>query len=246
LGQLDRFKFKLYEKNTCQKFDQIWVTSPEDLNKFTQWVPAGKIKVVPNGVDLNFFQGKSGEEGKKRLIFLGLMSYFPNIEAVLFFTNEIFPLIKRKIPEIDFFIIGPGLDDEKGKQLKSEGIKIIGPVKDVRKFLSPSSIMVVPLKKGGGTRLKILESFALECPVVSTSIGCEGLAVQHNKHLLIADTPTEFAQAVVRLVKNEKLRHQITREAKKLVEIQYSWSLIGERARRELTLLKRSLQWINS
>jgi glycosyltransferase involved in cell wall biosynthesis len=156
------------------------------------------------------------------------MSYLPNIDAMFYFYEEILPYIKRVMPNIEVWVVGinPAAVLEK---LKGHNVHVTGRVDDVRPFYRRSSVCVIPLRAGGGTRLKILESMALGRPVVSTTIGCEGLGVEDGKHLFIADTAEEFAEKVLLLLANKEKRQQIINNARWLVETHYNWDILANK-----------------
>jgi len=159
-------------------------------------------------------------------LFIGNMEYRPNIDAVLYFCEQILPLIKTEIPQAELYIVGLNPGPEV-LALAGPGVYVTGPVADVRPYYSQCAACIVPLRAGGGTRLKILESMSLGRPVVSTSIGCEGLDVQNGEHLFIADTPQDFASKVLQLLGDENTRNHIVRRGRELVEQQYDWDVLA-------------------
>jgi glycosyltransferase involved in cell wall biosynthesis len=161
-------------------------------------------------------------------MFIGSMSYPPCIDAALYFCNEILPLIRRAVPGVSCHIVGRDPPSEV-RRLTGPGLVVTGRVPDVVPCYRESTVCVVPLRAGGGTRLKILEAMALGRPVVSTTIGCEGLDVVHGEHLLIADTPEAFATSTVRLVTQPALARSLCANARQLVEARYSWDPIANR-----------------
>jgi glycosyltransferase involved in cell wall biosynthesis len=147
---------------------------------------------------------------------------------VVYFTREILPLIERQIPEATLLVAGHAPPNKVIRLNHRKNIHVIGSVLDVFPIYQKSLLTVVPLRGGGGTRLKIVESMALGRPVVSTTIGCEGLEVVDGKHLLIADSPADFANAVIRLLRDRSLRAMIAANARSLVESRYDWETIGK------------------
>jgi glycosyltransferase involved in cell wall biosynthesis len=161
-------------------------------------------------------------------MFIGNMGYPPCVDAVLYFCSEILPLIRQAIEPIELWIVGA---DPRPEVLRLNGsdVRVTGRVEDVVPYYQQSTVCVVPLRAGGGTRLKILEAMALGRPVVSTTIGCEGLDVVDGEHLYIADTPEEFAEKTVRLLRNRQSYQHIRANGRQLVEARYSWDRIAER-----------------
>ena len=159
------------------------------------------------------------------------MDYQPNVDAVLYFTKEIFPIIKRQTKNAKLFIVGSN-PTKKIKQLeleKNKNIIITDYVDDVQPFYEQCAISVVPLRAGSGTRLKILESMAFGRPVISTSIGCEGLHVCNNENIIISDKPEKFAMKTIELLQNVNFREKISKNGRNLVEHNYSWESIAKK-----------------
>lgn len=213
----------------CKKADLVLATSERDGSTLREKLPSAVVDVVPNGVDIEVFQSDTLDQPSHQIIFTGAMNYYPNIDAVLTFAKNSWPLIKAQIPDATWLIVGR----EPPSQVKAleslAGVTVTGSVADVRPYMATSAVAIAPLQIGGGTRLKILEAFAMSRPVVSTSIGCEGLSVTHEKNLLIADHPEEFAQAVIRLLQNPQMRTQLGSAGRLLVEQEYSWESCGAR-----------------
>jgi glycosyltransferase involved in cell wall biosynthesis len=183
--------------------------------------------VSPNAVDTEALKLLPPSAEPFSLIFPGRMDYLPNAQAVHFFCDQILPRIAKATSAVHFYIVGknPPLIVQR---LKSEQITVTGFVEEVLPYWEKASALVVPLSIGGGTRIKILEAMALGRPVISTSKGCEGLEVIHEKHLLIADDPERFAEHVIRVLKNPEEYFEMSRAARKLVEEKYSFAAIGD------------------
>jgi sugar transferase (PEP-CTERM/EpsH1 system associated) len=231
LYDLEWRKMKRYERTLYQSVDLCTMASPREKEVVHSLTPAARVAVIPNGVDISFFRNGHSISGnidnKDGLLFIGSMAYWPNEDAVQFFYRDILPYIKERCGDIKWQIVGRD-PSPAVRHLASERIEITGWVDDVRPYMWSSQVMIVPLRSGGGTRLKILEAMAAGIPVVSTTLGAEGLAVVHDKNILIADAAEEFAEAVVRLINQPQLVERITRNARKLVETVYDWSMIAE------------------
>ena len=183
----------------------------------------GQFGVVPNGVDLRRFQPMDASAEERALMtFVGLLRYTPNADAVRWFVRAILPLIRRSVSDARFAVVGkspsPGL-----RALAGDGVDIVGTVADVRPSLARAAVVVVPLRVGSGTRIKILQALAMGKAVVSTSVGCEGLDVRDGEHLLVADDPGAFAAAVVRLIGDPTLRARLGDQGRELVRATYGW-----------------------
>jgi glycosyltransferase involved in cell wall biosynthesis len=191
--------------------------------------PRLQVDVIPNGVDTEKYQPLPPPENvSPSLMFVGSMDYPPCVDAVLYFCSDILPLIRQAINPLELWIVGRDPHPEVLK-LNGSGVHVTGRVEDVVPYYQQSTVCVIPLRAGGGTRLKILEAMALGRPVVSTTIGCEGLDVVDGEHLLIADTPEQFAEKTVRLLDDRHLSQYICANARKLVEARYGWDQIAER-----------------
>ena len=186
--------------------------------------------VVPNGVDTSYFRTISHrDETEGRIVFFGNMSYEPNIDGIRYFYRDIFPSVKRVMPAASLKIVGKAPAFSVQERHNGHDIVVTGTVNDVRPYLEESAVAVVPLRIGGGTRLKILEAMAMGKAVVSTSVGCEGLAVTHGENILISDDPREFAQACVDVLRNPTLRGRLGAAARRLVCERYDWEQIRAR-----------------
>ncbi len=212
--------------------DLVLAVSDGDSRDLRAMAPRTRVEVIPNGVDLEYFAPPRVHRPKlDRLVFTGSMDWLPNSDAMIWFVGEILPRLDLRPPRD-----GPWKVDIVGQNpppavraLESARVRVTGPVEDVRPFVNEAGIFVAPIRIGGGSRLKLLEAFAAGIPVVSTTIGCEGLEVGHEKHLLIADEPESFAEAVDRLARQPRLRQELTVQARRLVEERYGWPAIGER-----------------
>ncbi len=214
---------KALERDVCRSVDEVWVVSEDDRMILLETFGVEAV-VVPNGVDLEFFEYRpySGEE--KGIVFVGSMDWFPNEEGMLYFIKEIWPLVSSRIPEIILYIVGRN-PSSKVRSLSSDRVIVTGSVEDVRPYLYNSVLSIVPLRIGGGSRLKILESMSAGRAVVSTSLGAEGINYSNGSNILIEDSPSGFADAIERLYYNVELRKAIAESARRFVEEHYSWRL---------------------
>lgn len=195
-----------------------------------------KVHVIPNGIDIPTSSPSSvPAHGEPVLLFVGHMSGPPNVDAVTFFYRSVLPLIRRQVPKVKFLIVGTDPAPSVRRLHDGESVIVTGTVPEVSSHLHRAAVFVAPIRFGGGTRIKILEAMAHGRPVVSTSMGAEGLDLEAGKHLLIADSPAEFAEACVRLLQNEGLRARVGREGFEQVRNRYQWSII-ERMVHDLVL----------
>jgi glycosyltransferase involved in cell wall biosynthesis len=221
---------KPVEIKQCRDADAVAVTSERERLLLKRLLPHNVIEVVPNGVDVAYFHGSGAEqEVDGRIVFTGAMDYYPNAEAALFFAQKCWPLIRARMPGATWQIVGKNPRPDVQKLAVLPGITVTGSVADVRPSFAEAEVAIVPLLLGGGTRLKILEAMAMRKAVVSTSLGCEGLSAVPGKHLIVADQPEVFAQAVIELLKNPEKRRALGTAGRALVESAYSWERCGDR-----------------
>ncbi len=219
------------EMERCRKADLVMVTSERERLILKRLLPENLIEVVRTGIDIEAFSEICSErEIPNQIIFTGTMNYYPNTNAVLFFAQQCWPLIRAQVPDASWQIVGRNPPPEVLRLAELPGVTVTGSVPDVRPYLAASAVAIAPLQIGSGTRVKILEAFAMRKAVVSTSVGYQGLAVESGKHLLIADQPEAFAQAVVELLHNPSMRITLGNAGRALVEAEYSW----EQARAQL------------
>ena len=217
------------ERRYLRKADQVLTVSENDREVFARFLDPRKLTVIPTGADTEFFQPSSGEtETPNSLVFTGSMDWLPNEDGILYFADEIFPLIRRHVPDVTLSIVGRK-PSRRVKDLASRvpNIQVTGWVEDVRPYLAKGAVCIVPLRIGGGTRLKIFEAMSMAKAVVSTSIGAEGLPVKNGEHILLADDPASFAETTLQLLGNASQRAQIGHAARQLVEENYSWSTVS-------------------
>jgi len=219
---------KSVEIERCGQADLVLVTSERERVLLKSMLPRSLIKVVPNGVDIEAFNGSSPEqEIAGQIIFTGTMHYYPNVDAVLFFAQRCWPLIRAQVPDATWKIVGHDPSPEVQRLAGLPGVTVTGSVPDVWPYLAKSTVVIAPLQVGSGTRLKILEALAMQKAVVSTSVGCEGLSVVPGKHLIVADQPEAFAQAVIAFLQNPEMRITYGDAGRKFVEAEYSWERCG-------------------
>lgn len=224
-------KLRRYEIFACKLFNRVITVSEEDKSFLAKFIDKDKISIVPNGVDIEYFKPQTTNRKpltEGALVFTGSMDWLPNIDAMKYFCKDILPLIWKRERDLKLYIVGRNAPkDIIALVEKDERIIVTGSVEDVRPYTKKAKVFVVPLRIGGGTRLKILEAMAMGKPVVSTSIGCEGLEVMNKKNIIIADSPDKFAGQVMTLLNNKMMGEDIGRQGRQLVEEKYSWSIIS-------------------
>ena len=224
-------KMQAFERMMCRRFDRVIAVSREDRELMEREYKVEAIDDVPTGVDTDFFRPSGTRMPDSRnLVFTGSMDWLPNEDAIQYFTSQVMPLIKTRLPDVTLTVVGrnpyPALVE---LSKRDPAIVVTGRVDDVRPYMDRAAAYVVPLRIGGGTRLKIFEAMAMEKPIVSTTIGAEGLPVHGGSELLIADTPEDFAQAVVRVLSDRELANDLTARAAMLVRQQFGWDRAAAR-----------------
>lgn len=222
-------KMELFEKRQCRRFGRVLAVSEQDRRLLSRWAPFDRIDVVPNGVDTDYFQPAGTDmEEPNSVVFLGSLDWHPNIDAVEYFIGSIWPLVTKSLDGCRFIVIGRNPSPALRRMLPPDGsVEVRADVPDVRPHLKSASACVVPLRIGGGSRIKILEAFAMAKALVSTTVGAEGLEVQPGKHLLLADTPVGFASALVRLLRDGEMRARMGAAARALVEERHRWNVLA-------------------
>jgi glycosyltransferase involved in cell wall biosynthesis len=217
------------ERKYVQEADHILAVSEFDRNFFARMTDPEKISVIPTGVDIDFFRPAKAMAPGNTLIFTGSMDWLPNEDGIIYFVEEILPKIRVKCPDVELRIVGrrPAVRLRRFAE-KHAGVEVTGDVDDIRPHLHAGKVYIVPLRVGGGTRLKIFEAMAAGKAIVSTTIGAEGLPVHPGKDILLADEPNGFAEAVIELLQNISRRECLERSARNLVESRYSWRSVGE------------------
>jgi sugar transferase (PEP-CTERM/EpsH1 system associated) len=217
--------FQSWEIEAVRKFDAIAVVSLFEQQWVRQHAPGAKVAIVPNGVNVEDFKSMDRAASPHLIVFPGLMSYPPNADAATWFCNAILPRIVDRYPHVRFSIVGDKPPSAVRALARKPVVEVTGRVADVRPYLDDCTAVVVPIRSGAGTRLKILEAMAMGRPVVSTSQGAEGLDVIHGTNILIGDTPEAFANHVCALFANPLLAARLGRAGRQLVETAYDWRI---------------------
>jgi glycosyltransferase involved in cell wall biosynthesis len=213
------------ERYWCEKVDLNVVVSSEDGAQLREVAHGAKMVVVPNGVDTGEFT-PSAERPDGGIAFVGGQSWFPNADGMSYFAKEILPLVRSELPDVSVKWVGKAAATTM-REFAAYGIEMLGYVDDIRPELHRARLTIVPLRVGGGTRLKILDAWALGKAVVSTTVGCEGLDIRHGENILIADGPADFAGEIVRVFRDEGLRRRLESGGRKTAVERYDWNVIG-------------------
>jgi glycosyltransferase involved in cell wall biosynthesis len=225
---LNQRRFKRWEMESLARYDTVMTMSEIDKRSVLAELPELRVSVVPNGVDCRGIAFAPVSYPPKSLLLVSSFGSDANRDAAMVLLDTIFPLVVRRHPDATVTIVGRDPRPELLARHDDRRVFVTGTVPDVMPYYRTAAVAVVPLRAGGGTRLKILEAMAAGVPVVSTSIGAEGLDVVPGEHLLIADDPEAFAAAIDRLLTAASVRVAITASARKLVERLYDWASIAE------------------
>ena len=230
---------KRWENSIAENFDLSIVVSSIDRRLLESKSVKAKIAVIPNGTDIESFRPLPLSYHQDCISFFGNMDYPPNRDGAVYFAKQIFPIIKSRMPKAKYWVVGQNPNKELERLSSDPNVIVTGYVESVIPYYERSSVVVVPLRAGSGTRGKILEAMALGRPVVSTSLGAEGLEVTHKENIMIADRPEDFATITVELMRNGSFKSALIESARKFVESQHSWRQIAgdlDRAYRELSM----------
>ncbi|MEX0739691.1 MAG: glycosyltransferase family 4 protein [Pseudohongiella sp.] len=221
-------KMRRSETQACNAAAATIAVSKEDARLLLQGSPEARITSVVTGVDINFFKPDAAK-GKHptSLVFSGSMDWHPNEDAILHFMDRILPIIRLEIPDARLSIVGRNPSERLQAAAKIADVEVTGTVADIRPWLHRAAVYIVPLRVGGGTRLKIYEALAMGKAVVSTTIGAEGLNLRNDVHLLRADGEKEFARQTVRLLRNPELAQDLGMAGRQLMEANYAWSQVA-------------------
>lgn len=220
-------KYRRFETAAWRRADGVALTSHREVGELTARSGGTPVAVVPNGVDPDFFSPTTTPRGATEVVFNGLLTYRPNLDAVRFFLGEVLPRVHRTHPGVRFTVVGSGAESDLA-QLRAQGAHVTGFVPDIRPYLAAAGCVVVPIRMGGGTRLKVVEALSAGAPMVSTSLGCEGIDVTPEEHLLVADDAAAMAAAVVRLLDDAALGTRLARAGRELAVDRYSWQRCAE------------------
>lgn len=228
LAAVQRRRIQSLQNDILRRADVAVFMSADDEQLARQAIPDLQSVVVPNGVDVEYFQPQPHVPvDPRRLVFIGTLGYFPNVDAVQYLHEGIMPQVKRLGLDVSVTIIGTGTPPDSLTKRADSNFTWVGAVDDVRPYLASAAAFIVPLRVGSGTRLKVLTAMAMGTPVISTRIGAEGINARDGESILLADTPEEFASAIKNILLMPRLRAHLTKEARELMEREYSWDRIA-------------------
>jgi sugar transferase (PEP-CTERM/EpsH1 system associated) len=227
-GAIESARLRRFERTWWRRADGCVVTSPREEPLVRAHAPDTPIAVVPNGVDLDHFRPDGSPARPDTVVFNGRLDYRPNLDAANWLVDDIWPRVLRLRPEARLAIVGRG-DTRDLQRLARPSVEVTGEVPEVLPYLASTSVVVVPIRMGGGTRLKVVEGLAMGKAMVSTTLGCEGIDVRDGTHLLVADDPQAFARAVANLLGDPDRAAMLGRYGRTLMEDEYSWDIADTR-----------------
>lgn len=227
---LEAMKLKRLERNVFKEVDLGIVVSEQDREVLGNLCSEGNFLVVENGVELDEVHSSGEPQDEKKLMWLGGFDHFPNRQAVLFFLEKVFPLLKREAPDVSLDIIGGGVTKELRRfALNDPRINFTGYVEDPLPYMHRAAVFIAPILSGGGTKLKVLEAMAAGKAVVTTTVGCEGIDGISGRHFIVADDYLDFADNVLLLLNNKKMRNALQKNAREFIKSKYDYTKIAEK-----------------
>jgi glycosyltransferase involved in cell wall biosynthesis len=218
------------ESTVCRRFDQVLAVSEDDRQTLERDFAIDTVSVLPTGVDTEYFTPAACGTQPGRLAFVGSMDWDPNEDGILWFLREVYPRIRAAAPNASLAVVGRNPSSRlRAMAARYPGVELTGRVAEVRSYLAEAEVVIVPLRVGGGTRIKIPEAMAMSKAVVSTTIGAEGLPFQNGRELCIADEPVNFAEQVITLLHDRPLRNSIAAAARKVVVEKHSWESVVDK-----------------
>jgi len=222
-------KLFFFEKRICRKFNTVLSVSEQDHDTFCALYRLDNVVTIPTGVDIEHFRPQDVPMGASSLVFVGSMDWLPNEDAVLYFASDILPLLKAEVPDIRLTVVGRNPSPRMKKRLSTvPEIQLTGWVDDVRPYIAKATLYIVPMRIGGGTRMKIYEAMAMGKAILSTSIGAEGLPVKDGENIILENDPFEFSKKIIKMRKDSKMRTRLGKNASAYVRENCSWHQVGE------------------
>lgn len=222
-------RLRRYEAQVCQRAEHVIACSPADAQALARLVPGLQATVVPNGVDTWSYRPglvTAAPLGEQALVFTGKMDFRPNVDAILWFCEQVLPLIRQVASQVHLYVVGKNPHPRLAPLAKQPDVTLTGYVEDVRPYIAAAAVYVVPLLTGGGTRLKVLEAMAMGKAIVSTTLGCEGIPAMSGRDLVVVNSAADWAIQVLALLDNVALREELGHSARAFVEQHFDWQMV--------------------
>ena len=226
-------RVRRYERRACGRVERTVTVSGGDRDLLRTMAPGGSIFAVPTGVDTQYFSPRPDIPERKEVIFVGSMDWYPNEDAMRWFAEHVLPTLRKRVPDVIVTVAGRNPSAKFTRDMQAHRVHVTGTVADVREYMARAAVCMVPLRIGGGTRLKIFEGLAMGKATVTTSVGAEGLPLENGRDVLFADRPGDFAEQVAGLLLDTVRRKQLGDTGRKLVVGRYAWPRVA----REFSLL---------
>jgi glycosyltransferase involved in cell wall biosynthesis len=225
---LNLIKLTWYQRRLASRIDALLCASDRETEFARRYLPTRvALWTVPNGIDADYYDSLLvPRKDSEAIILCGGLSVYRNRLAALWFSRNVFPAVRREVPGAEFWIVGADPSQEIRDLAEIPGIHVTGTVEDVRPYYGRAAVSVAPYHYGEGTKLKVLEAMAAGVPVVSTTIGCQGIDVADGEHVLIADSEREFGMRVTALLRDERMRAKLARAARQRIDEKYTWKKI--------------------
>lgn len=219
-----------HEKAMCHRFDGVIAVSDSDKSIMETWYGADNVHTIPTGVDVDFFKPPTQVVQKQQLVFTGSLDWLPNEDALVHFIESTFPIVKREFPDVHLLVVGRKPPPRLERLVRNRNdIELTGWVDDTRPYIAESAVYIVPIRIGGGTRMKIYEALAMGKALVSTTVGAEGLPLTDGEHFLNADDDADFASAIIELLGNPEQRRILGEQARDYVVTHFGWHIVAQR-----------------
>ena len=239
ISRIEKDRVLKYEIEIIKDFNRNFLVSETDKNYLNGYAETEDVEIIPNGVDLEYFSYNENNFDAKCIVFMGNMRTYPNNDTVKYFCDSIFPIVLRRYPDVKFYIVGANPTREVFALGKRKNVIVTGEVDDIRPYIRRAVVSVCPLRVGSGILNKILESMALGTPVVTSTIGLEGIDAIPNEEILVSDNKYEFAEKIISLMENPDLRNRIALNGRKLIEEKYSDKIVMNKVKKVLRQLKK-------
>ena len=221
--EIEQRRLLAYERSVARRFSYALVCTAIEKRDFELLIPGVPVGVVGNGVDLDYFRPAGSSKRPASIIFTGVMDYFPNVDAVLWFCDEILPVVQKQVPEANLTICGSRPATAVRRLSKRRGVTVTGRIPDIRPYVDQAEVFVAPLRMGRGIQNKLLEALAMGLPSVASTAAWSGTLVPKEEGVLVTDNPREFAEDVVRLLRDGDYRSAMARRARVAAETNCRW-----------------------
>jgi len=215
-------KFVAWQQNVARLSEKIVTLSDDDKEEYLRIAPYADVTTVPNGADIDFFKPLDIETEENSIIYFANFGWPPQDDAAIYFHNDILPLVRKEIPGAKLYLVGK-TPPEAVRDLACDDVVVTGFVEDIREYIQRAAVVVLPLRVGAGTKHRVFQSLAMQKPLVTTSVGAEGIALEHGKTARITDDTEEFARHTIELLKNPELRRKMGEDGRRLIVENYDW-----------------------